>query len=210
MPVHPQLHLLLRDLPGNGTVDHGAEGTGRGDSIDEAVGQSGLSIHPGGFLHHLCDLVTPGEGARRIHVDDAVLAGPEQADGFHEIGLVADGSHDGIVDHEERTRRHFQGVRRHGQHCRRRSRRAADGDADLSRIGHEIVVHANGGVAAAAIGVQPNMHVLRLVCPRLIKRLMKAVRCDLVAEPHFIVYIAVQVDFPHSGTTPFLFLNTQK
>ena len=71
-------------------------------------------------------------------------------------------------------------------------------------------MHANSGVAAAAIGVQPDMHVLQLVHPRLIKHLMKAVRCDLIAEPHFIVNVAVQVDFPHSGTTSLLFLNTQK
>ena len=61
-------------------------------------------------------------------------------------------------------------------------------------------MHANGGIAAAAIGVQPDMHVLQLIYSRLIQHVMQALRRDLVAEPHFIVDIAVQIDLPHRAS----------
>ena len=55
---------------------------------------------------------------------------------------------------------------------------------------------ADGGVAAAAVGIETDMDFFRRIRPRLIQRLVQALRRDLVAEPHFIVNVAIQLDLP--------------
>ena len=116
------------------------------DSVDEPVLQRGLRIQPRCGAHHGGYLLSALPAPALVHVQDALLARLQQPDGVHELPLVAPGYDAGVVDHPETARGHFQPVRRHGQHRRRGSRRAGDGDPHAAGVGAHVVVHANGGV----------------------------------------------------------------
>ena len=112
-----------------------------------------------------------------------------------QIVLVAIRHHAGIVNHEQRAGCHFQLISGHGKHGRGRSRCAGDCDLHISGIGANIVKHADGGIAGAAIAVQANVHVLGDRVLRAVQQIVQGFRGDFVSEPAFIVDVAVQAQF---------------
>ena len=162
-----------------------------GDGVNEPVLQCGLRVHPRRGAHHGSNLLAALSAPALIHVQDALLARLQQPDGIHELPLVAPGYDAGVVDHPETARRHLQPVRRHGQYRRRGSRRAGNSDPNAAGVGAHVVEHTHGGVAAATVGIQPDMHVVRKLVFCSVQRFVKGLRGDLVPEPHFVVDIAV-------------------
>ena len=67
----------------------------------------------------------------------------------------------------------------------------------LARIGADVVVHPNGGVARAAIAVQNDAHIVGKLVVLAVERVVQHGRRDLVAVPDFFVDVAVQVNRSH-------------
>jgi len=74
----------------------------------------------------------------------------------------------------------------------------------LARIGADVVVHPNGGVARAAIAVQNDAHIVGKLVVLAVERVVQHGRRDLVAEEHFFVDVAVQLEFSQGTSLPFI------
>ena len=172
-------------------------------TIDKALRQCRARVHPGGGGHHRRQRAAVNGAAPGIDVEDALLAGLQQRNGFAEVPLIAPGDGGWIVNHIQAARRHLQRVRRRGKHRRRRSRRARDHQMHLARIGADVVVHSNGGVARAAIAVQDNANIVGKLAVLAVERVMQHGRRDLVAVKDLLVDIAVQVNRSQVRSPPF-------
>ena len=73
----------------------------------------------------------------------------------------------------------------------------------LARIGADIVVHSNGGVARAAIAVQDDAHIVGELAVLAVERVVQHGRRDLVAVPDLFVDVAVQVNRSQVHSPPF-------
>ena len=203
--LQPEPHLRFGILPidsAHCSRIHGAR-LRIGHAVDKALRQRRACVHPGGGGHHRRQRTAVNGAASGIDIEDALLAGFQQRDGFAEVALVAPGDGGRIVDHVQAARCHLQRVRRCGKHRRRRSRRARNHQMHPARIGADIVVHSNGGVARTAIAVQDNAHIIGKLAVLAIERVVQHGRRDLVAVKDLLVDIAVQVNRSQVRSPPF-------